>query len=220
MLDCAAMNADDELSAFVRESLLRGVPRAQVEQVLGQAGWRADQVRRALGAYADVAFPVPVPRPRPYLSARDAFLYLLLFTALWISAFNLGGLLFAFIDRAWPDPAMRDHATRFRDSVRWSVANLVVAFPLYALLSISMQRAIDRDPTRRGSRVRKWLTYLTLFAGAGVLVGDVIALVHRLLEGELTTRFVLKVVVVAVIAGVALGYYLWDLRQDEREEEP
>ena len=66
------MNSDDELSAFVREALLRGLPRAQVEQALAQAGWRAEQVRRALAHYADVPFPVPVPRPRPYLSARIA----------------------------------------------------------------------------------------------------------------------------------------------------
>ena len=214
------MNADDELAAFVREALLRGVPRAQVEQALSAAGWRPDQVRRALSAYADVAFPVPVPRPRPYLSARDAFFYLLLFTALWISAWNLGALLFAFIDRAWPDPAMRDSGARFRDTIRWSTANLLVAFPLFAVLSVALQRAVRRDPTRRASRVRRWLTYLTLFVGAGVLIGDVIALVHRLLSGELTTRFLLKVLVVAVIAGTAFGYYLWDLRQDEREEEP
>jgi hypothetical protein len=213
------MNADDELAAFVREALLRGVPRAQVEQALTAAGWRAEQVRRALGAYADVAFPVPVPRPRPYLSARDAFLYLVLFTALYISAFNLGALLFHFIERAWPDPAMRDVDTGFRRAIRWALANLVVAFPLFVVLSVSMQRAIDRDPTKRASRIRKWLTYLTLFVGAGVLIGDLIALVNGLLSGELKTRFVLKVLVVAVIAGTAFGYYLWDLRQDEKEDE-
>lgn len=212
------MNADDELISFVREALLRGLPRAQVEQALLQAGWRAEQVRRALGAYADVAFPVPVPRPRPYLSARDAFLYLVLFTALYISAFNLGALLFQFIERAFPDPAMRDAQAGFRQAIRWALANLLVAFPLFALLSVSMQKAIDRDPTRRASRIRKWLTYLTLFIGAGVLIGDVIALVHGLLSGELTTRFLLKVVVVAAIAGTAFGYYLWDLRQDEQED--
>ena len=214
------MNADDELASFVREALLRGVPRAQVEQALAQAGWRAEQVRRALGAYADVAFPVPVPRPRPYLSARDAFLYLVLFTALYISAFNLGALLFTLIDRAYPDPAMRlVDAGPFRQAIRWALANLIVAFPLFVLLSASLQRAIDRDPTRRASRIRKWLTYLTLFIGAGVMIGDVIALVFRLLGGELTTRFVLKVLVVAAIAGTAFGYYLWDLRQDEKEED-
>ena len=212
------MNADDELAAFVREALLRGVPRVQVEQALAQAGWRPEQVRRALGAYADVAFPVPVPRPRPYLSARDAFLYLVLFTALYISAYNLGALLFTFIERAFPDPAVRG-GDAWRNQIRWALANLIVAFPLFAILSVSMQKAIDRDPVRRASRVRKWLTYLTLFIGAGVLIGDVIALVNRLLSGELTTRFVLKVLVVAAIAGVAFGYYLWDLRQDEREDD-
>jgi hypothetical protein len=212
------MNADDEIAAFVRESLLRGLPRAQVEQALVEAGWRAEQVRRALGAYADVAFPVPVPRPRPYLSARDAFLYLVLFTALYISAFNLGMLLFKFIEQAFPDPAMRYVDAGFRQSVRWALANLLVAFPLFVLLSVSLQKAIERDPTKRASRIRKWLTYLTLFIGAGVLIGDVIALVNGLLSGELTTRFVLKVLVVAAIAGTAFGYYLWDLRQDEKED--
>ncbi|MEO6462133.1 MAG: DUF5671 domain-containing protein, partial [Candidatus Eisenbacteria bacterium] len=171
------------------------------------------------GAYADVAFPVPVPRPRPYLSARDAFLYLVLFTALYISAFNLGALLFTLIDRAFPDPAMRVVDSGFRQAIRWALANLIVAFPLFAALSVSVQRAIDRDPTRRASRIRKWLTYLTLFIGAGVLIGDVIALVNGLLSGELTTRFVLKVLVVAAIAGTAFGYYLSDLRKDEKEDE-
>jgi hypothetical protein len=212
------MNTDDELAGFVREALTRGVPRDLIEQALAEAGWRPEQVRRALANYADVKFPVPVPRPRPYLSARDAFLYLVLFTALYITAFNLGTLAFRFIERAFPDPAMRAADTGFRHAVRWAVANLIVAFPLFVALSISMQRAIDRDPTKRGSRIRKWLTYLTLFIGAGVLIGDLIALVNGLLSGELTTRFVLKVLVVAAIAGTAFGYYLWDLRQDEKEE--
>jgi hypothetical protein len=210
--------ADEELAGFVREALARGVPRDMIAQALGEAGWRPEQVRRALANWAEVTFPVPVPRPRPYLSARDAFLYLVLFTALYITAFNLGSLAFRFIERAFPDPAMRAGDTGFRHAVRWAVANLIVAFPLFVALSVSMQRAIDRDPTKRASRIRKWLTYLTLFIGAGVLIGDVIALVNGLLSGELTTRFVLKVLVVAAIAGTAFGYYLWDLRQDERED--
>ena len=41
-----------------------------------QAGWREDELTNALSAYADIAFPVPVPRPKPYLQAREAFLYL------------------------------------------------------------------------------------------------------------------------------------------------
>jgi len=214
------MAADEDLNGFVREALLRGVPRAQIESVLAGAGWREDQVRRALGQWADVAFPVPVPRPRPYLSAREAFLYLVLFTALYISAFNLGGLLFTFIERALPDAANRLGDESFRQGIRWAVANLLVAFPLFVWLTTFMQRAITRDPLRRASRIRKWLTYLTLFLGASVLIGDLIALVNGVLSGELTLRFLLKVVVVAAIAGSIFGYYLNDLRKDESEEAP
>ena len=43
------------------------------------------------------------------------------------------------------------------------------------------------------------------------------ALVYRLLGGELSLRFVLKVLVVGVIAGGVFGYYLGELRREERE---
>jgi hypothetical protein len=36
------------------------------------------------------------------------------------------------------------------------------------------------------------------------------------LGGEITTRFILKVLVAGAIATTVFGYYLWDLRRDER----
>ena len=63
------------------------------------------------------------------------------------------------------------------------------------------------------------MTYLTLFIAAAVLVGDVTSLVYSLLGGELTTRFVLKVSTIAVIAGAVFGYYLRDLRLEEEESQ-
>ena len=48
-------------------------------------------------------------------------------------------------------------------------------------------------------------------------MGDMITLVNGLLAGEFTLRFLLKVVVAAVIAGGIFGYYLWDLRREEKE---
>jgi hypothetical protein len=64
--------------------------------------------------------------------------------------------------------------------------------------------------------VRRWLTYLTLFVAAVVLIVDLITLVDNVLGGEVTVRFVLKVLVAGLIAGTIFGYYLWDLRRDER----
>jgi hypothetical protein len=56
--------------------------------------------------------------------------------------------------------------------------------------------------------VRRWLTYVTLFLAAGVLVGDLITLVYNVLAGELTLRFVLKVLIVGAIAGAIFWFYL------------
>jgi hypothetical protein len=52
-----------------------------------------------------------------------------------------------------------------------------------------------------------------------VLIGDVANLVFSVLGGELTARFLLKVLTVGGLAGTAFWYYLSDLRRDEVEEQ-
>ena len=213
------MAAGDELLEFVRAALGRGVPRAQIEDVLRKSGWTTDQIQGALTAYADIDFPIPVPRARPYLSAREACIYLVLFGTLYASAYNLGSLVFDFINRAFPDPSQTFEGFEeySRQSIRWSISWLIVAFPVFMYLSWSTERDIDRDPMKRASKVRRWLTYLTLFSAACALLGDFTTLVYNALGGELTVRFVLKVLTVALISGTAFVYYLNDIRQDEVE---
>src|SRR5262252_5691832 len=99
----SSMASHEELTLFVKDALGRGVARAQLEEALRRAGWRNEQIRAALAAYADIDFPIPVPRPKPLLSAREAFLYLVLFSTLYVTAWNVGSLLFEMIDRAFPD---------------------------------------------------------------------------------------------------------------------
>jgi hypothetical protein len=209
------MAVNDELIGFVRDALGRGLPRGQIESILKQAGWSSAQVSGALAAFAAVDFPVPVPRPRASLSARDAFLYLLLFTSLYIVAFNLGRLLFDLINLLLPDPASALHETYIADSIRWSISSLIVALPVFLYMSRLTNRDVAADPNKRVSPMRRWLTYMTLFISACVLIGDVVSLVYSVLSGELTTRFTLKALTVGAIAGMAFWYYLSDLRRDE-----
>ena len=65
--------------------------------------------------------------------------------------------------------------------------------------------------------MRRWLTYLTLFLAATVLIGDMTVLVYNLLGGEISLRFLVKSLVVGAIAGTIFGYYLWDLRREENQ---
>ncbi len=210
------MAISPELVGFVREGLERALPREQIADILTRAGWPADQVRRALAGFADVESPIPVPRPTVSTRPREAFLYVVMFTALFVSAFSLGAVLFRLIDLALPDPAgLPPQVTR--ELLRLSVSALAVASPLFALVARVVRRGIEAQPGSRASRIRLQLTYLTLFVASCVLVGAVTALVYSFLGGELTLRFVLKSLTVAAIAGGAFGYYLRDLREAERD---
>src|SRR5271154_2835791 len=108
-----------QLETFVGEALQRGSTKSDIAKVLESAGWTRDQIASALDTYSDAAFPVPVPKPRPSLSAREAFLYLVMFSTLYYGAWNLGSLLFIFINRAFPDPTDINYADLW-DEQRWS----------------------------------------------------------------------------------------------------
>ena len=210
------MALSPELVGFVREGLDRGLPREQIEDILIRAGWPADQVRRALAGFADVESPIPVPRPAVSTRPREAFLYVVMFMALFVSAFTLGAVLFRLIDLALPDPAGLPPEV-IRELLRLSVSALVVASPVFAFVTRVIRRGVETQPSSRGSRIRLQLTYLTLFVASCVLVGAVTALVYSFLGGQLTARFVLKSLTVTAIAGGAFGYYLRDLREAERD---
>jgi Domain of unknown function (DUF5671) len=159
-----------------------------------------------------------VPRPRTQLSARDAFWYLLMFGTLYSSAFYLGDLLFGFINLAFPDDVANlynDGTEYVERGIRWATAAVIVSFPVFMFASLRIGREVSADPTRRNSAMRKWLTYITLLVAASAIVGDGITLIFNVLSGELTLRFILKVLVVAAIAVTVFGYYTWSMRGDD-----
>ena len=212
------MASRDELDGFVREALNRGVSRDEIKATLLGAGWAEVQVSVALASFADVDFPIAVPRPRPSLSAREAFEYLVLFGTLYFSAFNLGLLLFQFIDLAFPDPLWPPFRFQAVTAlIRWSISVLVVSTPVFLFMAWSTSRKIEQEPVKRASPVRRWLSYLTLAVAASILIGDGTGLVYSLLGGEMTTRFLLKAMTIGIIAGTVFIYYLSDLRRDEEE---
>ena len=207
---------NEELRQFIKESLELGLARDAIRNVLLEAGWQERDVNSALEAFADVDFPVAVPRPRPYLHAREAFLYLVSFITLYAFAFSLGAVFFGLIDYHFSSSIYRfDPGPSAAQTT--ALAAVIVAFPLYLFLMRRLATAVAADPERRQSLIRRWLTYLTLVVGAAVILGDVIALLARLLAGDPTAGFVLKVFAILVITGPIFGYYLWDMRQAEDE---
>ena len=209
------MNRD--LRAFIKESLERGHDRDTIRGVLVEAGWREEEVRNGLSSFAAVDFPVAVPRPTPYLYAREAFLYLVSFIALYVSAISFGLLAFGLIDHAFPD--VLDYREEYPSNGQaTAIASVIIAFPLYLFLTRRLARHVADDPERRQSLVRRWLTYFTLVVAAGFILGDLIALLANVLTGDPTIRFTLKAVSILVITALIFGFYLWDMRQTEAVE--
>jgi hypothetical protein len=214
---------NEQLDAFVKRGLEQRLDRARMEQALLQAGWPPDQVRKALGAYVDVDFPIPVPRPLPSGTTRDAFMYIIVLGTMVLCAYQLGALLFEIINRVVPDPMDTNRYaagyTYSNGAMRWSISTLIVAFPVFVVMSRLVNRAARLDPTKRASRIRRRLTYVLLFVASCALIGDLTTLVYYFLGGEVTLRFFLKVLTVAAIAGAVFLHYLWDLRAAEAEPE-
>jgi hypothetical protein len=209
--------ASSTLDTFIREALNRGQDRGRIATALVAAGWTQREVDAALSGYAVTDLGIAVPRPKPYVSAREAFLYLVLFILLGVVAWNLGSLLFALIDMAIYDELDTQYGFFSRDSqIRSAIAGLVVGSPIFAWLALHIRRQRRTNPAMQRSIVRKWLTYVTLIIASCTLIGDAIALVYSFLSGELSTRLVLKLLVIAAIAG---GIFLYFIRDAEKGDE-
>ena len=210
---------DTQLQEFMRAAIASRQSKETITSALTTGQWTADEIQDALSAYTDVGIGIAVPVRKPYVSAREAFMYLVMFVTLYISAFSAGTILFQFVNKLFPDPAFGNvyEDQSIADAIRSSLSALIVGFPIFLWMSRSLLRSLAIEPVKRGSRIRKWLTNLTLFIASSIIIGDLIALVYNVLSGELTMRFFLKCAIVAGMSAGIFGYYLWDLKKDDNE---
>jgi hypothetical protein len=199
-----------DLAGFIDHARRKGMDHATIRMLLLSSGWKEKDVIEAL---ARTSLELPIPAPPDRGGAREAFLHLLTFAAFYTSVIAVVMLLFHYIEFLFPDAAVTGLSDTWRrTAIRWSLAFVMVAFPVFVWLSRVLLREMRTNPERAWSGTRRWLTFVTLFGASLALGGDLIALVFRLLEGELTTRFLLKVAVVLVVAGLSLAYFLLSLK--------
>ena len=211
------MSAETQpLLEFIEALKSQGASDEFVVAFLRQNGWSEKRVYHAFSAWYEARTGKAVPNGGGRIeAAKDAFLYLLAFITLGIWTVQLGALFFAVIDRTFPNPALDlPNTTWMTISMANELASIIVAFPLFLLVTASIVRAVQRQPERLESSARKWLTYIALVITASVMIGDVVTFLAYFLRGDLDTRFVLKVITVLVIAGLVFGYYLDSLRRE------
>ncbi len=143
---------------------------------------------------------------------KDVFTHLLSIVALYISAINFIVLLFQYINLSFPDPLEGFYYGGVAGTIRWAMASLIIVYPVYILVTRFLNQEYREEPEKRELKIRKWLVYFTLFVASVTIIGDLVTLVYNFLGGELTARFLLKVVVVLLVSGIVFLYYLKDLR--------
>ena len=144
---------------------------------------------------------------------KDFFVFIGAMAALYASAVSLINLLFEIINASFPDPLSFNY-DNFSSGMRWSIASLIIVFPIYIFLSRFINKDLAANFLKKNLGVRKWLTYLTLFVAGVTIITDLILLINTFLGGEITARFAFKVLAVLIVAGTVFAYYLYDLKKD------
>lgn len=145
-------------------------------------------------------------------TAKNFALQLGSLISLYISITALITLLFGIITIQYPDASMGYwEAESAASSIRFTFALLSVFFPVYIVLTRSVNQ-IRRIEHGTYLTLTKWLIYLSLLVGGGVLLGDLVSLLNSFLNGEITTRFLLKTFVILAVVGLACTYYVLDAK--------
>lgn len=143
---------------------------------------------------------------------RNFALQLGALVSLYVTLSSLLVLLFGLVDLTFKDALDTIYAyDSAQSSVRFSIAVLFVFFPAYVVLT-RLVNTIRRKEQGKYLVLTKWLIYLSLVVGGGVLLGDLVAVMNAFLNGEITERFVAKAFSVFAVVGAAFYYYIQDAR--------
>ena len=211
-------NSRAELVQFIQAARSHGASDEFISKLLRSFGWPQREIEQAFFVVYEQLTGQTIPSPKSGASeaARDAFMYLLTFVtlALWTQA--LGQIAFIFIDYFVPDVLNRYYSGNPSGQMAFCLSRLIVVYPVYLLLMSQLNKELARYREKHYSGVRKWLTYLTLWIVSLIIIGTLIAFLSSFLQGELTQRFVFKVLVIVVIDGGVFWYYSAWLRRRPR----
>lgn len=188
------------------------------EQLLA-VGWTEEEFDKAYAeALVVIGVPVPAVGRGAYnrASTGDVTLSLFSFILLGIVVAALINLYFSVINVFLPDKLSSYSSyyyTSVSSTIHYAIAALVVALPLYYLAVRYWFKRFNDDEARTESKLTKWLTYLVLLIASVTVVVDLIVVLFQFLQGEITSRFILKAIVVLVITGMIFGFYFLERKK-------
>lgn len=146
------------------------------------------------------------------MTPKDFFLHLGIIATLYVSIVALISFLFEVINLALPD--VNDFYYSGQNSgLAWSMSVFIIVYPVFVYLLFKVNKYFTQFPEKAGLTIRKFFTYLTIFLTSLTGIIDLIVLLNAFLQGEqLTLRFILKVLVVIIVAFAVFWASLKDLK--------
>lgn len=157
------------------------------------------------------------------LSVSFFFLSLGLLITLITSVVSFLNLTFSTLEKKFPDVLNSAYQYGYYDytyeGIRTALAVLVIFFPVFLVISYFWDKHSKNILGSIDKIIKKWLLYIVLFLSSIVVMVDLVALIRYFISGEITTRFILKVLV-TLITAVTIGLYyilvLKDKKYDSR----
>ncbi len=147
------------------------------------------------------------------------FLSLGLLVTLITSVVSFLNLVFGTLEKRFPDVLNASYqygySTYDYEGIRFALATLIIFFPVLLTVSYFWNKHLKNEISKIDEMVKKWLVYIILFLSALVTAIDLVALVQYFVSGEITIRFILKVVAVLIAALYVGVYFICKLKHKE-----
>ena len=148
-------------------------------------------------------------------SAKYAFFYMLSLVALVFVALSTGMIIFQIINKYIVDIIQQYSGSYSPEAMKFAISAIIVATPIYFVTTRYIYKSLYKGELNKDAGVRRWLGYLILLVTIIVMIGWLIAIINNLLDGELTSKFILKALTAIVISGSIFSFYFYDMRREK-----
>lgn len=158
----------------------------------------------------------PTTIQKPSLTPKFFFVSLGVIITLITSVSSLLILFFETLNNKFPDALNSIYQYGYNsynfDSIRQSLATLIIVFPVFLILSYFWRKISGNGLGHIDTIIRKWMIYLILFLAGVVVIVDLVTLVRYFVSGEITVRFIYKVLGTALVALLVGFHYYFELK--------
>ena len=155
------------------------------------------------------------------LSPKFFFISLGVLVTLITSVSSFLTLFFETLNKKFPDALNGIYQYGYNsynyEGIRVTLAILIIVFPVFLILSYFWRKLSRAELSSKDNIIFKWMIYLVIFISSIVVIVDLVVLVNYFVSGEITNRFMYKILGTAVIACLVGFNYFSELKYHNEE---